>query len=123
MRLRSKQKNKLIMEYIRISGAVSFLYKMLNRSNNADVLSSLYQKYLNLSRVYEKLFFKYDMLDLSFSLLKRELNSQTMLDIGIEPNNLINILGRAYTSYEQTLREELDASRFNEFEKYYILST
>lgn len=123
MRLRSKQKNKLIMEYIRISGAVSFLYKMLNRSNNADVLNSLYQKYLNLSRVYEKLFFKYDMLDLSFSLLKRELNSQTMLDIGIEPNNLIYILGRAYTSYEQTLREELDASRFNEFEKYYILST
>ena len=111
------------MEYIRISGAVSFLYKMLNRSNNADVLSSLYQKYLNLRRVYEKLFFKYDMLDLSFSLLKRELNSQTMLDIGIEPNNLIYILGRAYTSYEQTLREELDASRFNEFEKYYILST
>lgn len=125
MKISQTNKNKLIAEYIRVENIVSILLRLTQENLDNQDLRLLYEKYLTLSKIYEKIFFRYKMLDLTFILLKRELSTCDILDenMMIEQSSAVYIFERLYHKFELNLRKEVEAFPFNEFEKYYLLST
>lgn len=124
-KINNNLKQALILEYINIRNITAFLNFLQMRFVDDQSLHSLVEKYINLCTIYEKLFFRFDMLDLSFSLLKRELKTKfsseqlkffNLLDI-------VKILTNLYNDFYIKICDKIEHFTFNEFEKYYLLST
>lgn len=124
-KINNNLKQALILEYINIRNITAFLNFLQMRFVDDQSLHSLVEKYINLCTIYEKLFFRFDMLDLSFSLLKRELKtkfSSEQLKFFNLPD-IVKILTNLYNDFYIKIRDKIEHFTFNEFEKYYLLST
>lgn len=124
-KINNNLKQALILEYINIRNITAFLNFLQMRFVDDQSLHSLVEKYINLCTIYEKLFFRFDMLDLSFSLLKRELKtkfSSEQLKFFNLPD-IVKILTNLYNEFYIKICDKIEHFTFNEFEKYYLLST
>lgn len=124
-KVNNRLKQTLILEYINIRKIATFLNTLKEREDHDSNLYSLSDKYTNLCTIYEKLFFRFDMLDLSFSLLKRELKtkfSSEQLKFFNLPD-IVKILTNLYNDFYIKICDKIEHFTFNEFEKYYLLST
>lgn len=124
-KINNNLKQALILEYINIRNITAFLNFLQMRFVDDQSLHSLVEKYINLCTIYEKLFFRFDMLDLSFSLLKRELKtkfSSEQLKFFNLPD-IVKILTNLYNDFYIKICDKIEHLTFNEFEKYYLLST
>ncbi len=124
-KINNNLKQALILEYINIRNITAFLNFLQMRFVDDQSLHSLVEKYINLCTIYEKLFFRFDMLDLSFSLLKRELKtkfSSEQLKFFNLPD-IVKILMNLYNDFYIKICDKIEHFTFNEFEKYYLLST
>lgn len=124
-KINNNLKQALILEYINIRNITAFLNFLQMRFVDDQSLHSLVEKYINLCTIYEKLFFRFDMLDLSFSLLKRELKtkfSSEQLKFFNLPD-IVKILTNMYNDFYIKICDKIEHFTFNEFEKYYLLST
>ena len=124
-KINNNLKQALILEYINIRNITAFLNFLQMRFVDDQSLHSLVEKYINLCTIYEKLFFRFDMLDLSFSLLKRELKtkfSSEQLKLFNLPD-IVKILTNLYNDFYIKICDKIEHFTFNEFEKYYLLST
>ncbi len=124
-KINNNLKQALILEYINIRNITAFLNFLQMRFVDDQSLHSLVEKYINLCTIYEKLFFRFDMLDLSFSLLKRELKtkfSSEQLKFFNLPD-IVKILTNLYNDFYIKICDKIEHFTFNEFEKYYLLST
>lgn len=124
-KINNNLKQALILEYINIKNITAFLNFLQMRFVDDQSLHSLVEKYINLCTIYEKLFFRFDMLDLSFSLLKRELKtkfSSEQLKFFNLPD-IVKILTNLYNDFYIKICDKIEHFTFNEFEKYYLLST
>ena len=124
-KINNNLKQALILEYINIRNITAFLNFLQMRFVDDQSLHSLVEKYINLCTIYEKLFFRFDMLDLSFSLLKQELKtkfSSEQLKFFNLPD-IVKILTNLYNDFYIKICDKIEHFTFNEFEKYYLLST
>lgn len=124
-KINNNLKQALILEYINIRNITAFLNFLQMRFVDDQSLHSLVEKYINLCTIYEKLFFRFDMFDLSFSLLKRELKtkfSSEQLKFFNLPD-IVKILTNLYNDFYIKICDKIEHFTFNEFEKYYLLST
>ena len=124
-KINNNLKQALILEYINIRNITALLNFLQMRFVDDQSLHSLVEKYINLCTIYEKLFFRFDMLDLSFSLLKRELKtkfSSEQLKFFNLPD-IVKILTNLYNDFYIKICDKIEHFTFNEFEKYYLLST
>ena len=124
-KINNNLKQALILEYINIRNITAFLNFLQMRFVDDQSLHSLVEKYINLCTIYEKLFFRFHMLDLSFSLLKRELKtkfSSEQLKFFNLPD-IVKILTNLYNDFYIKICDKIEHFTFNEFEKYYLLST
>ena len=112
----------LIQEYIHLINIVNYLNSI---KNNHSVINDISVEYENLVKVYEKIFFKLNMLDLSLALLKKEFryNNHDNLSQQIELRSLVTILQSQFSTCKTLLKEKIDALSFNEFERFYLIST
>ncbi len=124
-KINSNIKQKLITEYIRVENIIEFLNSLTNLFPSNEKLNKLYLKFSNIIAIYEKLFFRLNMFDLSFALLKRELSSKSFfLDISnLDISYVIEILNNLYTNLEEKIINEINDFTFNDFEKHYLIST
>lgn len=124
-KVNNRLKQTLILEYINIGKIATFLNTLKEREDHDSNLYSLSDKYTNLCTIYEKLFFRFDMLDLSFSLLKRELKTKHSFaqSESFDVSDTLNVLTKLYNNFYIKISDKIEHSTFNEFEKYYLLST
>ncbi len=112
----------LIQEYIHLINIVNYLNSI---KNNHSVINDISVEYENLVKVYEKIFFRLNMLDLSLALLKKEFsyfdtsNSVRPIDL----RSVVDILQKQLSTCKTLLKEKIDALSFNEFERFYLIST
>lgn len=112
----------LIQEYIHLINIVNYLNSI---KNNHSVINDISVEYENLVKVYEKIFFRLNMLDLSLALLKKEFsyfdtsNSVRPIDL----RSVVDILQKQLSTCKSLLKEKIDALSFNEFERFYLIST
>ena len=112
----------LIQEYIHLINIVNYLNSI---KCNHSVINDISVEYENLVKVYEKIFFRLNMLDLSLALLKKEFtyfdtsNSVRRIDL----RSLVTILQSQFSTCKTLLKEKIDALSFNEFERFYLIST
>lgn len=112
----------LIQEYIHLINIVNYLNSI---KCNHSVINDISVEYENLVKVYEKIFFRLNMLDLSLALLKKEFtyfdtsNSVRRIDL----RSVVDILQKQLSTCKTLLKEKIDALSFNEFERFYLIST
>ena len=112
----------LIQEYIHLINIVNYLNSI---KCNHSVINDISVEYENLVKVYEKIFFRLNMLDLSLALLKKEFsyfdtsNSVRPIDL----RSVVDILQKQLSTCKSLLKEKIDALSFNEFERFYLIST
>lgn len=112
----------LIQEYIHLINIVNYLNSI---KSNHLVINDISVEYENLVKVYEKIFFRLNMLDLSLALLKKEFryNNHDNLSQQIDLRSVVTILQKQLSTCKTLLKEKIDALSFNEFERFYLIST
>ena len=112
----------LIQEYIHLINIVNYLNSI---KSNHSVINDISVEYENLVKVYDKIFFKLNMLDLSLALLKKEFryNNHDNLSQQIHLRSVVTILQKQLSTCKTLLKEKIDALSFNEFERFYLIST
>lgn len=124
-KIKNNVKQSLIFEYINIKNITAFLTYLVSETVDDQNLHLLCDRYKNLCTIYEKLFFRFDMIDLSFSLLNREIKNNFSLNSlkSFDLDASIKIFSGLYSSFYAKVCDKIEHLTFNEFEKYYLLST
>lgn len=111
----------LIQEYIHLINIVNCINTL---KIDHSVINGILIEYENLVKVYDKIFFRLNMLDLSLALLKKEFtysnkeNFPQQFDI----KSLVDILKKQLDTCRVLLQDKIDTLPFNEFEKFYLIS-
>ncbi len=114
-------KSTLIQEYIHLINIVNCLNTL---KIDHSVINGILVEYENLVKVYDKIFFRLNMLDLSLALLKKEFTylNKEHFPQQIDIKSLVDILKKQLDTCRVLLKDKIDTLSFNEFEKFYLIS-